>query len=251
MSVQTTVLRRLASLGALMLAAGLAPAQTITATGFSAGSWGAADATLGITGYTIEDFEDTTLASGLLVGWETEAGNVTPASTIPFTFNPATDDPYGNAFGTYGGGGVWDGSRTLINTRTNQSYSYTAGTNWGDIVLSFTTPATSVGFGLQQNELQVFLYINGTNMGSLQSLTGLVPDGNRYGYIRIDGTSGTLITSLRLANTRSPSYDGFVIDHVAFSAVPEPATTMLWLALAAAILAFGRRAKSADRSKSS
>jgi len=241
MSVQIIILRRLASLYALMFAAALAMAQTITATGFSAASWGASDATLGITGYTIEDFEDTTLASGLLVGWETEAGNVTPASTIPFTFNPATDDPFGDAFETFGGGGVWDGSRTLINTRTNQSYSYTAGTNWGDIVLSFTTPATSVGFGLQQNELQVFLYINGTNMGSLQSLTGLVPDGNRYGYIRIDGTSGTQITSLRLANSRSPGYDGFVIDHVAFAAVPEPATTALGLALGAGALVFWQR----------
>jgi hypothetical protein len=241
MSVQTTLLRPLAPWCLLLLAAGLAPAQTITATGFSAASWGASDATLGITGYAIEDFEDTTLVSGLLVGWETEAGNTTPATTLPFTFNPATDDPFGDAFETLGGGGVWDGSRTLINTRTNQSYNYSALTNWGDIVLTFTNPATSVGFSLQQNEYQVVLYINGTNMGTLQSLTGLVPDGNRYGYIRIDGTLGTQITSLRLANTRISFYDGFVIDHVAFAAVPEPAASALGLALGAVVLVLWQR----------
>jgi hypothetical protein len=215
------------------------PAQVvINVTAFPAAQWGVSDATLGVTGQVIEDFEDLILASGLLVGWNTAAGNVTPAATLPFTFNPFTDDPFGTAF-QQGGGGAWDGTRGLLNTRTNQSYTYADVANWGDILLEFTTPVTSVGFSLQQNEYDVGLFINGTNMGTLQTLTGLTPDGNRYGYIRIDAVSGT-ISSLHLINGKSIFNDGIMIDHLAFSPVPEPAVTAL-LSLGLAALAVQAR----------
>lgn len=217
------------------------PAQyTITAT--PAASWGTSDATLGVAGYVIEDFEDTVLAAGLRVGWLSEAGSVSPAPIIPFTFAPVTEDPNGDAFDL----GVWDGSRALVNTRTNQSYVYTDVANWGDIVLEFTTPVTSVGFSLQQNEFDVGLFVNGASIGSVLSRTDLTPSGQRYAYIRIDAAPGSEITTLRLANGRSNFYDGFVIDHVAFSPVPEPST----LALAAlGIVALGIAARRTRRDR--
>lgn len=212
----------------------------INVTAFPAAQWGVSDVTLGVTGHTIEDFEDLILAPGLLVGWNTSAGNVAPAGTLPFTFNPITDDSFGTAF-LQGGGGAWDGTRGLLNTRTNQSYTYTAVDNWGDIRLEFTTPVTSVGFSLQQNDYDVGLVINGVNMGNLQTLTGITPDGNRYGYIRIDVVSGT-ISSLNLINGKFAFNDGIMIDHLAFSPVPEPpVTVLLSLGLAALALKFRRR----------
>jgi hypothetical protein len=228
--MRTKPLRRwfLVALAALAFAPRHARAQ-FSFTGFGAGQWGASDATFGVAGYTIENFESTTLTSGLLVGWATPAGNVTPAATVPFTFNPVTQDPNGTAFQN----GAWDGSNALVNTRTNQSYVYAAVNNWGDIILNFTTPVTSVGFSLQQNDFDVGIMINGSYAGGLQSLVGIVPNGDRYGYIRIDAAGGSSITSLQLANGRFAFNDGFVIDHLAFSAIPEPAHLPLWLSLIA------------------
>jgi len=239
---------RLAALAVLMLAPRLVIAvlsPPFTYTGFGPGQWGASDATLGITGYVLENFESTTLAAGLSVGWATTAGNTTPAATLPFTFNPVTQASFGTAFQ----GGLWDDSNAVVNTRTNQSYLYTDTANWGgDIVINFSTPVTSVGFSLQQNDFDVGLFINGSSVGGLQSLTGLAPNGSRYGYIRIDGNGGNTITSLQLVNGRVPTFgfnDGFVIDHLAFAAIPEPATMAWWLAGAAGPFALWRRRRGA------
>lgn len=207
------------------LAAGLvsrAPAQyVVTAT--PAASWGAADSVLGVAGYTIEDFEDTTLVAGLLIGWQTEAGNVVPAATLPNTFNPVTQDPHGTAFI----GGEWDGSNVLVNTRTNRTFVYTEVANWGDLVIQFTSPVYSVGFSVQQNDFDIGLSINGSSYNSLVFHTDISPNGGRYAYIRIDALPGNSITSLQLHNGRSSFYDGFVIDHLAFNTVPEPSAALL------------------------
>lgn len=231
--------RSLALLAAGFCLAGAPAAHAVfLVTGYDASQWGAGDSTLGVSGYVIEDFEDTTLVPGVLVGWDTPAGNVTPGSTIPFTFNGVTEDPFGSAFFN----GMWDGANTLVNTRTNQSYSYTAVANWGDTLITFTTPATSVGFSLQQNEMDVEVFINGSSIGGLQALTGFTPSGGRYGYIRIDASGGDTISTLRLANGRAAFNDGFVIDHLAFNAVPEPSTYPLCFGLVVVVLAWRRRA---------
>lgn len=230
----------LAALAVLFSAPRISQAQTVAVTGFA--TWGASDATLGISGFTIATFETTSLPSGLLIGWNTTAGNVTPASTIPNTFNPSTQDPNGTAFVN----GQWDGSNALVNTRTNQSFDYSATSNWGNIVISFSTPVTSVGFSLQQNDMDVGLLINGTSVGTLQGLTGIAPNGNRYSYIRIDGTGGTTISSVELVNGRVPTFtfnDGFIIDHLAFSAIPEPALAPALFAVGAAAAVAWRRRK--------
>ena len=208
-----------------------------TYTAFGAGQWGASDATLGITGYTIEDFESTTLVSGLQVGWATVYGDVTPASTLPFTFDPvAQDTAFGGAFIS----GVWDGSHALVNTRTNQSFVYGDVGNWGDVIFNFTTAVTSVGFSVEQMNFEARLVINGVDVGGLAALTGFPLNGAQQGYVRIDASPGNEITSLRIDNGRFAFNDGIAIDHLAFAAIPEPSTAAWWLALCAGTFGWSR-----------
>src|SRR5436190_1512233 len=85
-------------------------------------TWGASDATLGVSGYTVEDFEDVNLVASLKVSVDSPNGNLALTNVLPNTFNP-NNDPYGNTF-LIGGGGVWDGENGIINTRTNQPFPY-------------------------------------------------------------------------------------------------------------------------------
>lgn len=212
-------------------------AQTVTATHFNAGQWGVSDATLGITGYTIETFESLTLNAGVQIGWNTPAANTPASSILPNVFDPAQDTAFGGAFAT----GAWDGTHGVLNTWDNQSHTYTAVANWGNLIINFSAPVTSVGFSMEQMDLDATVFINGTNMGSFTALTGLSLNGGRLGYVRLDGTSGTQITSIEIDNGRVGFNDGFMIDHLAFSAIPEPAAVGLSLALAAGALAVHRR----------
>jgi hypothetical protein len=94
-------------IGTLLLTAATA-AGAATATGFGSASWGTTDTTPGVAGYAIEDFEDVTLVPGLQVQVVPPSSpGYGPASVLPFTFDPATDDVAGCAFVT----GVWGGSR--------------------------------------------------------------------------------------------------------------------------------------------
>jgi hypothetical protein len=229
--------RIFAALAVLLSALATGEAQTVTTTHFNAGSWGASDATLGISGYTIETFESATLNAGVQIGWNTPAGNTAASSTLPNVFDPATDAGFGGAFAT----GAWDGTHGIINTRDNLSHVYTDVANWGNLTINFTTPVTSVGFSMEQMEIDATVFINGTNMGSFTALTGLSLNGGRMGYVRIDATGGTQITSIEIDNGRAGFNDGFMIDHLAFVAIPEPPVAPALLGLGAAAFAFARR----------
>ena len=204
----------------------------------SAGSWGANDAVLGVDGYVIEDFEDVNLVSGLQVSVSSVNGGYGPTSTIPNTFDPFTDSTAGTAFQS-SGGGAWDGRKGLINTRTNREFTYTEGDSWGKITLHFSAPVSSLGFSLQQSDLPLEVLIDGVSYGNLNALGGWGNNGGRQGYMRIDGTAGSTISTLTFVNGESaPFRDGIMIDHVAFNPVPEP-TSMLALGLG--VLAMVRR----------
>ncbi|MBL8069127.1 MAG: PEP-CTERM sorting domain-containing protein [Armatimonadetes bacterium] len=193
-------------------------------TGFGPSQWGASDATLGVSGYTVEDFEDVNLVSGLQVTIASPNGGYGPSSTIPNTFNPFTDSTFGTAF-QFGGGGAWDGSNGLINTRTNREFPYSETGSWGFTTFTFAGGASSVGFSVQQMDLQTTVLINGNPVGLLDVLAGWSVNGQRQGYVRIDAFGGDQINSVTVANGSNGTFsDGLMFDHVAFNPVPEPAT---------------------------
>ena len=193
-------------------------------TGFQANQWGASDATLGVAGYVIEDFEDVNLVGGFQVSVSSVNGGYGPTSTLPNTFNPFTDSTQGTAF-QLGGGGAWDGTRGLLNTRTNREFPYPEAGSWGTTTFHFFGGATSIGFSAQQMDVSGTVAINGVNIGLINTLAGWTTNGLRQGYVRIDATGGDVINTVTILNGSSGSFnDGIMFDHVAFNPVPEPAT---------------------------
>lgn len=221
-------------LAGLLAALSTAAHAGFTVTTFSSAQWGADDGVIGVTGDTIEDFEDTTLIPGLQIGWSADAGTITPAGTLPTTFDPRPsglggNDPFGNAFyshpcGSSACSSLWDGSKVLVSGFGNQSHPYSDASNWGNIDMVFTAPARSVGFSLQQNELGVSFRVNG---GAAVLSVGSAASGGRFGYVRIDATDSDVIHSITFDNLAG---DGWTLDHLAVAAVPEPETYALMLA---------------------
>lgn len=235
----------LLSLAALALA--WCPAQSVfaatTLTTFTSAQWGASDATLGLAPHAqIEEFEDTTLLTGLQVqASASSSGSYGPTGTLPHLFDPFTD-PYGNAFSTYPCGNascssLWQGKHALINTGNNQSAWYGSTSAWGDLTFTFAGGATQVGFSLHQNEHPVNVYLNGALFTTLAGAGG-----GRTGYFRIDVSGASApITSLKLDGT---IYDAWVVDHLAVAqAVPEPGSWALMAAGLAAMAGLARRRK--------
>jgi hypothetical protein len=180
--------------------------------------WGLVGGAIGVGNTTVEDFEDATLAPGLQVLWESPAGNVGPTSTLPNTFNPNTDDAFGAAFV----GGNYDGTHCLVNTRTNRPFPYSDSPSYGDVTFIFSPPVRIAGFSVHQNELDLGLIVNGVDQGSLSALTGLSPNGGKYGYVLVKADGADTISSIKIKNGVFPSGDGFTFDHVAFSTEALP-----------------------------
>ena len=140
---------------------------------FNATQWGAGDATIGVAGYRIENFEDQTLAAGLQIARSGgAAGNFSATSTLPSTsvFAGLTDDPefyLGNPLLAFDQG-AWDGTHGLIN-HPGPSFAAPPSTwygdsgNWGDLTFLFSGGVTSVGFSLDQVDARPDrILINGT-----------------------------------------------------------------------------------------
>ncbi len=190
----------------------------ITTYGISPVRWGLVGGAIGVGNATVEDFEDVNLAPGIQVLWESPAGNVGPTSVLPNTFNPNTDDAFGSAFI----GGNYDGTRCLVNTRTNRTFNYNDGPSYGDVTFLFNPPVRLVGFSVHQNETDLGLFVNGVSQGKLSALTGLSPNGGQYGYILVMADGADTISSIKVKNGSLPSGDGFTFDHLAFSTEPAP-----------------------------
>lgn len=247
----------------LLLALGLTIAATparagFTITYFGPSAWGTTDAALGVSGYTIENFEDTALAPGLLVArLNGGVGNFAATNTLPATsvFDPTTDPAAViQAFLR----GVWDGSNVLINNpgpgfSASPAAWYSDGSHWADLELTFPAQTVSVGFSLQQMEQSGNrLFVNGATLLVPDLTSALATLGtdielysggsfiSRNGYIRIDATGTDTIQTVLIDNgTSGPFGDGLAIDHLAFQ-VPEPASLGV-LGLAAFGLGLVRR----------
>ena len=198
----------------IIIASTPAHALTITTYGYNYydTETGITDTTLGVGGFTIEDFEDSTLVNGLTV-----SGNG------GFPYNAGTS--------------AWDGSKAYY-LLISGSATTTFGINSG---------ATSFGIGLSQFEdykygTTVSVDVNGTNV-----VVDLLNDidynpyywvSNRNMYVRFDAGLGEVINSVNFGIAAHG--DGVFFDHVAFNAIPEP-TTMLLLGFGLVGLAGARR----------
>lgn len=255
----------------LALAMGAAGTVCSAQAGFSVSAfgpsqWGASDATLGISGYTIENFEDTTLVHGLTVSRLNGAsGNFNQLSVLPANsvFDPLSDNDTNvanpsNSLQAFRRG-VWDGSHVLINHPGPASYHwYGDSGNWKDLQFDFQGGATSVGFSLEQidhpgNRLLVngnvvvadLLGTLGAESESQAASEGPFTFNARNGYLRIDATGGDVIHTITLDNYAG---DGFAVDHLAFhsvvtaSPVPEPASAAL-IAAGLGLMAWRRRSR--------
>jgi hypothetical protein len=188
------------------------------------------DATLGTTGFTVDTFETTTLIPGLTI---TLSGGV-PLTTL--TSLPAVFDT--SVCGSLSANSQWDGADAVVNIATNSVSNCSTPANIaGQITLNYAPGAASFGVGFGNFQSLSFptipitnheLFVNGVDLGVLETLAGanFTPGLARNAYLRIDGTAGTLITSVAVENLTAT--DVLVLDHVAVQAAPsgapEPAT---------------------------
>ncbi len=178
-------------------------AHTAVFTGTNASQQASMDALLGITGYAIENFEDTTLIAGVQFG---------PQGTTPSSTTGA---------GGLDGRAIWDGSSSFL-TDIGQ----------GEDLFLFDN-AASVGIGIGDVETDVRMLINGVDFGLIRSLPNYnrTQDNHREVYVRIDAGQGETINSVGFSQA-VPSGDGIFYDHLAFlesNVVPEPSTWFMML----------------------
>ncbi len=211
--------------------------QAYTINGFSASNWQASDATIGVVGYSIENFEDTTLISGLTYQVEpTQNPQLSPLQTsLPATINPSNDPINGGAFIS----GNWDGGNVFANS-VNQTYTDygcnnpTFGCNFHQVTFFFEGGADSIGFSIQQMSIDNVISVNGQALGGIHTLTpALTNGGGRNGYFRIDADNESeTIFSFTIDNIGTN--DGYALDHFAVqfneASVPEPSFLLLSLA---------------------
>jgi hypothetical protein len=189
------------------------------------------DAALGVSGYTILNFESTALLPGFSIDL-TDGVPATTSTSLPNLFDQTVS-------GSLTDNSVWDGSHGTINTTTNTLSNCNNPANLSlRMTLNFGPGATSVGVGFgnfQSLSSPAFpitnheLFVNGVDQGVLETLAGAAWTAGlaRNAYLRIDGTGGTTISSVAIQNLVATDF--LVIDHVAIQAeatpeVPEPST---------------------------
>lgn len=202
-------------------------ANAASAVAFGPAEWGASDTVLGVSGYVIEDFEDTQLVSGLKVQvLPPSLSGYGPTATLPFTFTPAVDDQVSNAFV----GSAWDGTKSLVNRPFLPITTYANDGGWSDMRFLFEGGVTSVGFSIQQAEanIGISLDLGGGFSFFLNSSSLLATSSGRVGYLRIDAGPGEVIRGVHLDN-QFGDHDGIAYDHLAFQPAPVPLPAGAWL----------------------
>jgi len=197
----------------------------------------AMDAALGISGYTVEDFEDTALISGLTISFEGLIPENKSYTSLPKTFDSAGDSQTANNF--------WDGTKVLTNAGNglNGPFLPSAATNT-TFALASGAPVIGIGLANFQSALSSLtnpfpvtdhtLFVNGQNLGTVESLAGVNWSGGvtvRNAYLRIEGTEGSLITSIRFRNDTGQDFlvfDRFAVFASQSQAVPEPGSLLIF-----------------------
>ena len=243
-------MNRTSTLSLVMLfAASAMPVQAFEITHFSGAIYSpdtsSMDTLLGITGYTIENFEDVVLVPGLSISYTNP--NFGPVNVLPTVYNEAAVGNYIN--------NLWDGSHALVNTPQNQEWNQ-PGIGLGSLVDRITFHldggATSfgIGFGNFQSDLVDHeLLVNGVSqVSAIETLPGWISGINtRNGYIRIDAEPGELINSVSF-DIGIGTRDGLIFDRLAFTtAVPEPSSLLGVLAFGA--FGIGSRLKRKQQSR--
>jgi hypothetical protein len=232
---------------ALALLAVSNPAQAITiqllAPSLYNSNTAAMDAALGISGRTIEDFENLTLVPGLTIEYTTP--NAGPLTSLPRLSNIA-DTCKALA---------WDGSHYLTNTPQNMCWDNTGVASVAARVTFGVGGVDFFGVGLsnfQPGLVDHGLIVNGEQVAVLEALgAGLYPSASnstnltRNGYLIIEAGTGESIGSVgfQLLNDSDGTtntagmgrpIDGLIFDHLAIGStvdspvsVPEPATLAL------------------------
>ena len=130
-----------------------ASASAFTFNAFSAAQWQVDDGILGIAGFTIEDFEDTTLVPGLQIELsDTVSDDYGPTGTLPLLFNPVTNVPPNSDFFDPG---RWDGDHIFLNRGSAIPGNF-LDFNWGDVTFLLNPGATSFGFSLMNLDIAAF-----------------------------------------------------------------------------------------------
>ncbi len=176
--------------------------------GSNASQLASLDAAVGITGYTLENFEDNTLIDGLSVQFQ----NISNPSSSQISSVLRTNTPNNN----------WDGA-------TNFGPNLVGG---NEITFLYAPGAASFGVGIGDVESQVEVFVNGELLGILKDLPNYNRpiDNAKEVYIRIDQQSGdSAITEVRFQPLASNGGDVINFDRLALldSTVPEPSSLAL------------------------
>lgn len=200
---------RLVCLAAALLLAPTLTSAAIIVEFVPAAQWGLPDDQIGLGGGIVENFEDHTLAAGLAIEIANAQGQLsgTGATTLPNLFDPVQGDPFGDSFAQ----SVWDGTRVLVNTATNQSINY-GSLDWRPVGIYVPGGADWIAVASQQVTVNHALVVNGQVLGRLAGL----------GFSLNSGRNGVMI--VRSDDPSAPVFslsfggggDAFCIDHVVF-----------------------------------
>ncbi len=240
-SLRSRVVLQIGSLAVVLLLVSPAAMAGIVLNFFPATSYNTnttqMDAALGITGYQIENFETTgNFMPGLsitLSGW---------VSSQTWTALPAL---FVSGSCPYTGNQAWDGSSTATNATGNIANDCYSPTNIAKLLTINYGPGTkSLGIGLAnfQSLNSPFypvtdhdLFVNGIDLGTIESLAGSAwsPGVVRNGYLRVDATGNTTITSVAFQD--NTGVDFLMVDHLAVEGASAPEPTS-WLLLGSGVL---------------
>jgi hypothetical protein len=186
------------------------------------------DSTLGVTGYTIGNFETLPLIPGVTIVLSGGGVPLTTFTSLPNLFDQAV-------CGSLSDNSAWDGTHAVINSTTNTISNCNTPANISNtIVVNYGPGASSLGLGFGNFQslsgpipiTNHELFVNGVDMGVIETLAGAnwTPGLARNAYLRIDTTGGTSITSVAIQNLTA--LDVLVLDHLAIrpatTPVPEP-----------------------------